>query len=422
MKLFPLAMWRTSVALVVILAAWAAFFYVAIMEEVTDETDDSLEDYSEWIIRRALAGETLPSADNGSNNQYYLHAVSAAYAESRPWISYRDAMVYLDEKGEDEPARVLTTIFRTDNDEYRELVVYTPNIEKYDLRRALLGWIVFLYVALLLMLLLLNAWIFRRNMRPLYRLLTWLKQYRLGTSHTPPENNTRITEFRLLNEAALQATQRSEKLYEQQRLFIGNASHEMQTPLAICCNRLESLMEEEGLTERQLSELVKTHQTLEHLSRMNRSLLLLCKIENGQFNTSTPICLNDVLRHYLDDYQEVYAYRNIRMSVEEQGRFVATLDESLATILVTNLLKNAFVHTPPEGDIRITFTNDSFQVENTGSTALDEKHIFECFYQGDKKEGSTGLGLALVNAICKTNRLDIHYTFRNGYHCFEVRR
>lgn len=51
----------------------------------------------------------------------------------------------------------------------------------------------------------------------------------------------------------------------------------MQTPLAICRNRLEMLMEDETLTEHQLNELIKTHQTLENLTRMNRSLLLLCK-------------------------------------------------------------------------------------------------------------------------------------------------
>ena len=113
------------------------------------------------------------------------------------------------------------------------------------------------------------------------------------------ENTAKITEFRKLNAATMAFAERGEKLFEQQKTFIGNASHEMQTPLAICRNRLEMLMEDETLTEHQLNELIKTHQTLENLTRMNRSLLLLCKIENGQFVDTRSVCLNDILAHYL---------------------------------------------------------------------------------------------------------------------------
>ena len=77
MKLFKLAMWRMAAAMVVILTAWAAFFYMAVMEEVNDEVDDSLEDYAETLMIRSLSGEEMPSSSNGSNNQYYLYEVTA---------------------------------------------------------------------------------------------------------------------------------------------------------------------------------------------------------------------------------------------------------------------------------------------------------------------------------------------------------
>lgn len=278
MKLFHLVLSRISLALTVILALWAAFFYLAMVEEINDEVDDSLSDYAERLIVRSLSGDELPSENNGTNNQYYLYEVSREYAQTYPHLSFHDEMVYITDKGETEPARVLTVIFETDDGQFMELVVYTPTIEKYDLRQAILGWIIFLYVVLLLMIVLLNAWVFHRNMKPLYNLLDWLDHYRLGHQNKPLENTTRITEFHKLNEVVLLSSQRSEQLYEQQKLFIGNASHEMQTPLAICRNRLEMLMEDESLTEKQLGELMKTHQTLENLTRMNKSLLLLCKI------------------------------------------------------------------------------------------------------------------------------------------------
>lgn len=420
MKLFHLVLWRFSLALIVVLTVWAGFFYMAVVEEVNDEVDDTLEDYSEGLIIRALSGEDMPTASNGSNNQYYLYEVSESYAASHPQITYRDEMVFITEKSETEPARVLITIFRTEDERYMELVVYTPTIEKLDLLRAILGWIIFLYVLLLLIILSINIWVFRKNMKPLYVLLKWLDTSQLGKKNEPLENTTKITEFRKLNAATMAFAERGEKLFEQQKTFIGNASHEMQTPLAICRNRLEMLMEDETLTEHQLNELIKTHQTLENLTRMNRSLLLLCKIENGQFVDTRSVCLNDILAHYLDDYKEVYAYRNITVTVTTDSSFCVEMNDSLVSVLVTNLLKNSFVHNIDGGFIYIKITANTFEISNTGEKPLDRERIFERFYQGQKKEGSTGLGLALVDSICKANHLKIDYTYVENRHIFTI--
>lgn len=420
MKLFHLVLWRISLALIVVLTVWAGFFYMAVVEEVNDEVDDTLEDYSEGLIIRALSGEDMPTASNGSNNQYYLYEVSESYAASHPQITYRDEMVFITEKSETEPARVLITIFRTEDERYMELVVYTPTIEKLDLLRAILGWIIFLYVLLLLIILSINIWVFRKNMKPLYVLLKWLDSSQLGKKNEPLENTTKITEFRKLNAATMAFAERGEKLFEQQKTFIGNASHEMQSPLAICRNRLEMLMEDETLTEHQLNELIKTHQTLENLTRMNRSLLLLCKIENGQFADTRSVCLNDILTHYLDDYKEVYAYRNITVTVTTDSSFCVEMNDSLVSVLVTNLLKNSFVHNIDGGFIYIKITANTFEISNTGEKPLDRERIFERFYQGQKKEGSTGLGLALVDSICKANHLKIDYTYVENRHIFTI--
>ena len=233
MKLIYRIIIRIALMLTVVLGAWAVFFYIAVIDEVNDEVDDSLEDYSETIIIRALAGEELPSKNNGSNNQYYLRKVSKEYADEREDICYKDSMVYIVEKEETEPARILTTLFKDDEGQYYELTVSTPTIEKDDLKDAMLGWIIFLYIVLLLTILIVCIWIFHRSMKPLYNLLRWLDAYRIGRPNRPLKNETQITEFRKLNEAAIRNAERSEHIFEQQKQFIGNASHEMQTPWSI---------------------------------------------------------------------------------------------------------------------------------------------------------------------------------------------
>lgn len=421
MKLIYHTIFRLSLVLTAILTIWAIFFYITMIDEINDEVDDALEDYSETIIIRALAGEELPSGHIGSNNQYYLTEVSQEYAKSQSDIQYKDSMVYIIEKGETEPARILTTIFRDGQGKYHQLTVSTPSIEKEDLKKSIQLWIIFLYVALLLCIILVSIWVFYRNMRPLYILLHWMDEYQTGKNNTPLRNNTKITEFQKLNNAVVRYTERTEQIFEQQKQFIGNASHEIQTPLAICRNRLEMLMEDDSLSEKQLEELIKTHQTLEYITKLNKSLLLLTKIDNKQFSDTKNLELNTHLKQYIEDYKEVYQYKNIQVNIEETGHFYINMNESLATVLLTNLLKNAFVHNIDEGIIQIIITTDSIIFKNTGiKHPLDREHIFERFYQGNKKEGSTGLGLAIVDSICQLQHLKLQYSFEEEKHCFKI--
>ena len=422
MKLFYRVLIHLLAGIFVVLSAWAFVFYWGMIEEVNDEVDDSLEDYSELIIMRSLAGKDLPSNDNGSNNQYFLREVDAAYALSKESICYRDSMVYIDEKNESEPARILTTLFKDKDERFYELSVYTPSIEKRDLKESIFYLLIGLFVILLVIILLINIWVFHRSMKPFYQLLGWLEHYRLGKNNEKLCIETHTTEFRKLNEAVSRYVAHSEEVFEKQKQFIGNASHELQTPLAICQNRLEMLLEDETLGEQQMSEIMKTYQTLEYLSKLNKSLLLLSKIDNHQFSEEKEVCLNEVLHRYMDDYQEVYAYRDITLTVEEEGELYWNMNETLAVVLITNLLKNAFVHNINKGNIRIVISSSGIRFGNTASgSALDASRVFDRFYQGSKKkEGSTGLGLAIVDAVCRHSSLKIRYRFEEDMHWFEV--
>ena len=233
MKLLHVLSLRLSVIKVVVFAFWAALFYFAVIDEINDEVDDSLEDHAETLIRRHLAGERLPSASNDTNNQYYLHEVPAAYADSRSHIRYEDSEVYIRQKNEFEPARTISYIFSDDDGRFFELMVYTPTIDKDDLKAAVAWWILALYAAMVLCTVAVNIVTLRRFMRPLQALLAWLGAYRIGGRNRPMPPQTDIDEFRQLGEAMERSFRRSEQAYEQQKLFTANASHEMQTPLAV---------------------------------------------------------------------------------------------------------------------------------------------------------------------------------------------
>lgn len=422
MKLVYRILLHLSWALSLLLAAWAVLFYFTLIDEINDEVDDSLENYAEMLVTRSLAGRELPAAYSGSNNGYYLHDVSAEYAEGRQHMVFSDEEIFIPEKDEEEPARVLRTIFRDSGGRYKELTVMTPTIEKDDLQEAILWWIVYLYLFLLLAILLVNVLVLHRTLRPLYSLLRWFDSYTVGGKNAPLVNDTKVVEFRRLNEAANRYAERAESLFERQKQFIGNASHEMQTPLAICRNRLEMLVDDgSALTEAQLGEILKVQGTLDYLVRLNRSLLLLSKIDNGQFPEAEEVDVNALVRRTAEDMEEIYAYRSMRFALVDEGPLTARMNPSLAGSVVANLLKNAFVHGDEGGEVTVRVAPRRFTVCNSGAGGpLDAGRIFDRFYQGTKKEGSTGLGLAVVDAVCRLYGLKVSYSYKEGRHCFAV--
>ena len=421
MKLIYRILIRLSLALLIVLTVWTVFFYFTMIDEINDEVDDALEDYSETIIIRSLAGKELPSKNDGTNNSYSIRPITREEAGQYPAIEYYDADIYIKEKEETEPARVLRTIFADKDDNYFLLEVSTPSFEKEDLREAVANWILFLYIVLLVTQLTVSIWVFYRSLRPLYALLHWLDSYLPGKQHEPVPNDTHIPEFRRLNEAAAQAVERSEQLFKQQKQFIGNASHELQTPLAVCNNRIEWLLDNTELTEEQMEELFKTKHTLNYIVRLNKSLLFLSRIDNGQFTDSRPVEINSIVKRLLNDYKEIFSHYEAQISLEEQGRLTITMNETLAEALVSNLLKNAFIHNKEQGHVRVTIQTNSLTLANTGQTEpLDSEHIFERFYQGSKKKESTGLGLAIAEAICRQYGLHISYRYQNKEHIFRL--
>lgn len=420
MKLIYRISLRLSLVLLPLIALWAVVFYFTMVDEINDEVDDALEDYSELIVIRMLSGELLPRMNEGSNNSYTIAPVDENYAAAHPGIDYYDAEVYIPEKEETEPARFLVTIFQDGNGQFYELKVATPTFEKDELLETILWWVVWLYLLLLITVVGTTMWIFHNSMRLLYALLHWLDGYVPGHKTVPVPNNTSITEFRRLNTAAQQAVDRSEELLEQQKQFIGNASHELQTPLAVLGGRMEYMLDHAGLDEQTMGEVIQMQRTLGHIVRLNKTLLLLAKIDNGQFPENTDVDISAMIREQKELYDDIYEERDIRCDMHLTGSFLVRMNESLASVLVSNLIRNAYVHSEAGARIDIRIEGRTLTVSNDGVTPLDGKHIFERFYQGSKREGSTGLGLALVKAVADSYGLCVGYRFGEEQHIFSV--
>ena len=421
MKLiYKIAISLSSIMLV-FMALWGVLFFRVMISEINDETDDMLEEYSQDIIIKWLSGARLPSTDNGTNNTYYIRQVTALYADANQRIRYEDADIFIASQGEREPARIRRQVFMDVDGSYYELTVAVPSFEREDLVRSILWSIVILYFVLLLALVAITVVVIKFNMRPFDALMKWYGSYVPGKSNPPVPADTDAIEFRRLAEAAQSAVDRFERQFEQQKQFISNASHELQTPLAVCSARIEMLLDSPGLTEEQAGELVKMQRTIMDLTRLNRTLLLMSKIENGQFPESADVDIAGLVRESMAMFSEVYVSKNLETGIDVSGECVWKMNPQLASVLVNNLLKNAFNHSPEKSFVRVCLEPSCMRVTNAGHEPLDSNRIFTRFYrENSRKEGSTGLGLALVKAVCDSSGLTVKYEY-DGAHNFIVR-
>jgi signal transduction histidine kinase len=318
MRLTTRILLTLSASLLPLMLLWATLFCFTLTREINHEVDEALEEYASLIIRRCREGRELPALNSGSNNSYTLSPVTAEEAEPYTIAQYRDEDVYVPERGECEPARIMTVAFRDGEGRYLLLELATPTFEKDDLIETILWWLVSLFAILMIVVIVVATLSMRRTLHPLYALLKWLDGYTPGVTHSQVPNNTDITELRRLNEAAQSAVDRSEEMLDRQKQFIGNASHELQTPLAVINNRVEHLINFTNPTEEQLKELVKIVHSLRHSIRLNRTLLQLTRIESGEVAESENVDMSQILDGVVDNCSEIYADRGMRCQVSAE--------------------------------------------------------------------------------------------------------
>lgn len=400
---------------------WGWLSYRTMSKKIHADTDLILKSYSSDIIMRLLSGKELPERFNGAYNTYYIQSLTPEEAADSPAVEYGEAEAFLKSQEDFASSRIRSQIFQDNEGNFRKITVSLPTFEQDMLIEHVFWWTMLLFIVLLASVLAIGLVLLNYNMKPLYRLLDWIDRYEPGMQGSKVPSDTDIVEFRKLASAIEHAVTRFETQYEERKIFIGNASHELQTPLAVCSNRIEMMLEHPDMTEALAEEMIKVHRSLSGLIRLNKTLLLLSKIENGQFPQTADVDMNALAKESIELHQEIYDHKNISAEIDGEDRFVHRIDEQMASVLIGNLVKNAFLYTPSGGTINVTMSKTGFSISNTGNAPLDKDKVFRRFYQpSGRKEGATGLGLALAYSVCMNNGMDITYDFINDRHIFSI--
>lgn len=409
--------------LLLIVSLWSVIFYFNMLDEIKGSVDEELENYKRQIVFKAEKDPTILQQKTFDEGFFSVNKISEEKALSFK-DTYEDTEIYAqdadDEAPELEPVRILTTVFEQDGSFY-ELKIFNNMVEEDDLVKELLWDAAGLYVLLIFSILVINNLVLQRLWKPFYELLNELKNYRLGISKSFPKVETKTKEFSDLQDAVTTLLQYSEKSYEQQKEFIGDASHELQTPLAIAIGKLELLIEKENFTENQAEKIAEIMEIIDRLVRLNKSLLLLTKIENKQFFDNQEIKVNDIVQKNIEYLRDIAEFKEVEISFSENSELLVKADAALINIIVSNLLRNAIFHNIKSGKVEVQINAKKLIVKNTGiENSLHPEKIFTRFQKSEHHQSGSGLGLAIVQAIAELYDFSVSYDFKNGMHEFTV--
>ncbi len=272
----------------------------------------------------------------------------------------------------------------------------------------------------LLLVILINRQLLSRIWEPFYKSLELIKTFKVSKPVSLKFPQTRIDEFRLMNTHFSTAAQNAARDYRNLKEFSENASHEIQTPLAIIHSKLDLMAQQENLTEKQSELLHSVYASVGKLSNLQQSLSLLTRIDNKQFLPEEIIDLHEAVKNKILQFQELWQNRGIDMLAEtEPARLPA--NRELTDILLNNLFSNAIRHNISNGRMKIILKQGLLEFGNTGiPQPLDNDRIFKRFYKGVSNTASNGLGLSIIREICDSSDITLSYTYKANWHFFRL--
>ncbi len=265
-----------------------------------------------------------------------------------------------------------------------------------------------------------NRVLLKKIWKPFYQSLEAVKQFKISRTQAFTLPSTNTDEFEFMNQILEKITSQASHDYLALKTFSENASHEIQTPIAIIRSKLDLVIQDENLTEKQSHILQAAYHSIEKLSRLNQSLLLLAKIENKQFEEVDVVDIKKILEEKLDEFQELWEAQQIR-TVSTLSPVLVKMNNELADILMNNLLSNATKYNCKGGSIYIELKDTGLTISNTSKEpALAEEHLYKRFFKSATNSNHNGLGLSIVKQIGDASGFGVRYEFKDGLHEFRI--
>lgn len=386
-------------------------------------SDQTLEDQKAKIENYIAQHDTLPLA---ATLVLKPARIEETQIQGTPALSdgdrfFRDTMMYSAETGMVTPYRQLFFVV-TYKDELHLINLNQPTMIPNDLFYAIVSSLLILLVLLLLFTYIIEYLLKRNIWEPLNYNLQKLHEYDLKAHTSLALKNPGIREFDEINEMIQRMVNRINEDYENSRIFTEDTSHEMQTPLSIIKSKMDLLMQNPSLMEDKENErsIQAISRAVSRLSKLNKSLLLITRINNNQYDEKQTIRLDKQLEDYLADLGELFETKNLDVKATIKPCELL-INPVLVEILLSNLLSNAIRHNHLNGRIEIRLDLHRLAISNTYTGGVSSADLFNRLIRRSDLTDSTGLGLHIVKSICDKNGLQVSYNYpEENVFCIEI--
>lgn len=334
----------------------------------------------------------------------------------RDRFQFTDTLVWHQGLKRMENNRKLTSFVKTEEQNFR-IEIHDVIVERDDIFRSVFDsqtWLfVILGVVMVISSFLISTWMFR----PFNQTLEKIKSFNIKSMQSTSLGRSGIKEFDILNGFINQMTEKVSSDYKNLKEFTENASHELQTPLAITKGKLELLLQQENLSREQIDLIESSYDSITYMSKLNKSLTLLSKIENEEFSNKESINISAELNKALAEFDDLIKLKNLKLESNIQENVITKNDKTLIKVLINNLLQNAIRHNNEGGKINVELFENTLIIKNTGASLdIPGEQLFERFKKGIHSEKNSGLGLSIVHKICEISHYRISYDIDGEWH------
>jgi signal transduction histidine kinase len=405
---------RVNIAVtVIIMLVTGIIYYYTISHILTNQIDKDLVLEENEVFSYVSKNHRLPDVYESNHQQIVFMPLGDLKVKRR----FLDTTYHDSDEKDLEAGRALVSSVKVLGQNYRILVTQSK-VETEDLIQIIFLITIGVIVSLLIILIILNRVILKSIWKPFYKILFQLKEFSLANHATINTTPSNIDEFTELDQAVISMADRVKNDYQNLKVFTENASHELMTPISVINSKLDTLVQTDEFTDKQSKLLNDIYGTVTRLTRLNKSMLLLAKIENGLIQDNQDIDIKAVLEECLYQHEEMIQQLNIRLVTDLHHKHLQA-NKSLIEILLNNLLSNAIRHNHQDGGLSVYLDSQKLTISNTGEGSFDFRQVLKRFHKSDGSEG-IGLGLTLCKQICDNYRFKLDYEQDGKKHAFSV--
>lgn len=338
---------------------------------------------------------------------------------------FEDVLIDFSDTEVDEPFRQMISYTKIDDKYYRVTARISMEAKK-DMFQ-LISIVIFSGILLFIIIMFfinkkLSTYIFT----DLYATLKKIESFSITVGEKLVLKPSNINEFKKLNSAIMFLADKAQKEYLVLKEFTEELNHEIQTPISVVKSKLELLIQSPSIDDDSFVILDSALKSLSKLEKINRSILLLNKLENADLYENSQINLKEEIIKILENFEDFKQFKNINLTYSEKtkNKPVFLINSSLFNILISNLISNAIKHSTENGEINIKFNDlpdkTFLTISNTSQKLQNPQNFFKRFYKESDSAESTGLGLAIVKKICDIYHIEISNSYKDNIYSVEL--